>query len=110
MIRILLSVFILCFASPGLAQSYQKGADLYKAGKLKEAMDVWRASAKLGNANSQYQYGSQHLVGNEVVKKDYAVAFKWLKKASDAGMHYAHYNLAQLYSNGWHVKKTKNMH
>ena len=109
MLKKLVLVIFCIFPLQAFASNYQEGVEAYQKGKIQEAMKIWHEAAKEGDVSSQYQFGSQHLLGINGVTKDYAIAYKWLNKAAIAGQQHAQYNLAQMFANGWHVEKDEKL-
>ena len=60
--------------------------------------------AKQGNAKAQYNLGGMYYNG-QGVRKDYAQAVQWYRKAAEQGYAVAQYNLGQMYREGQGVRK-----
>ena len=60
--------------------------------------------AKQGNAKAQYNLGGMYYNGKGV-RKDYAQAVQWYRKAAEQGFSKAQYNLGVMYEKGQGVRK-----
>ena len=60
--------------------------------------------AKQGNAKAQYNLGGMYYNG-QGVRKDYAQAVQWYRKAAEQGNAKAQYNLGVMYEKGQGVRK-----
>ena len=60
--------------------------------------------AKQGNAKAQYNLGGMYYNG-QGVRKDYAQAIQWYRKAAEQGIAQAQYNLGVMYANGLGVRQ-----
>lgn len=78
---------------------FDEALSLYKEGKLKEALEIFKALAEQGHAMSQFIVGNMYDFG-ESVPRDYKQAFIWYKKAAEQGHPDAEYNLAVFYADG----------
>lgn len=65
---------------------------------------LMKIAAERGDAPSQLQLGTLYEEGR-VIRKDSALAFKWLKKAADQGMSTAQYGVAAKYEFGVGVRQ-----
>lgn len=78
---------------------FDEALSLYKAGMLKEALEIFKALAEQGHVMSQFIVGNMYDFG-ESVPRDYKQAFIWYKKAAEQGHPDAEYNLAVFYADG----------
>ena len=60
--------------------------------------------AKQGNAKAQYNLGGMYYNG-QGVRKDYAQAVQWYRKAAEQGIAQAQYNLGLMYAKGEGVRQ-----
>ena len=60
--------------------------------------------AKQGNAKAQYNLGGMYYNGKGV-RKDYAQAVQWYRKAAEQGLAEAQFNLGLMYYNGQGVRQ-----
>ena len=72
------------FSGSVFADDLKDAMAAHKSKDYKEAVRLYRLSAKQGNAEAQYNLGLMYEKG-QVVPKDFKEAFKWSKLAADQG-------------------------
>lgn len=92
-------VLLTCLASSMAVADFEKGIAAYQANDLPLAFKEFNASAKQGQADSQYNVALmyEHGIG---VAKDETKAVNWYQKSALQGTAAAQFNLAVLYENG----------
>jgi hypothetical protein len=77
----------------------------YERGDYATAATLYAQAAKHGDRLAQFNYAMMLLRG-EAVATERGEAVSWLRKAADAGMMQAQYNLALLYEKGTGVPRS----
>lgn len=72
-----------------------------------KAMEYYKASAQLGNADAQAMVGYEYLIGDGVAV-NYTTAFQYLKAAADQGNAYAYGKIGDIYYYGLGVEENNN--
>ena len=75
-------------------QQFQQGLTAVKRGDYQNAFKIWLPLAKSGVMEAQVNLGHMYIRGDGV-KKDYAEAAKWYKKAAEQGYAEAQFNLRE---------------
>jgi TPR repeat protein len=82
---------------------------LLKEKKYKESLMYLEESANMGNSEAQYRLGITYLQ-NQLVKRNYEKAFKYLRKAADQDYALSFKPLAELYKNGLGTARNESMY
>ena len=96
---IIFSALIVSILSSPVLAGFTEGVAAYGSGNAPLAAKEFRAAAKEGHADSQFNLGLMYEKGIGV-NKDEKEAVVWYLKAALQGNSYAQYNLAVLYENG----------
>ena len=96
--------FLFLFSGSVFADDLKDAMAAHKSKDYKEAVRLYRLSAKQGNAEAQYNLGLMYEKG-QVVPKDFKEAFKWSKLAADQGNASTQNNLSYMYYKGQGVPK-----
>ena len=89
------------------SKDYKEAVRLYRLSAKQgnaEALKWYQLSAKQGNVEAQYNLGLMYEKG-QVVPKDFKEAFKWSKLAADQGNASTQNNLSYMYYKGQGVPK-----
>lgn len=84
---------------------YLEAADKLRAGKSKEAIDLFRVAADSGESRAMQDLGEIFLEGT-VVAKNYDEALKWFRKAAEKGNTSAMLSLGGMYELGDGVEQS----
>lgn len=87
---------------------YAEAVACKKAGKVKEAFDLFLKAAELGHADAQNQVGEMYLNGLGC-KQNYQEANRWFNKAEEQDHIPAFMNSGVCYENGWGVGPDRQM-
>ena len=93
-----LVVLLLGLAFPAWADS-KSADDAVQRGDYEMALREYRALAKVGNPNAEYNIGVMYDLGTGV-EQDRAEAVIWYRKAANQNHDNAQFNLGFLYANG----------
>lgn len=86
---------------------YQRALQLGAQGAFNDCVMYLAEAAKQGVAEAQYLY-ARHAYDGMVIPKNYTLAVKWFRKASEQGCKEATYYLSMCYENGYGgLKKNK---
>ena len=96
--------FLFLFSGFVFADDLKDAMAAHKSKDYKEAVRLYRLSAKQGNAEAKYNLGLMYEKG-QVVPKDFKEAFKWSKLAADQGNASTQDNLSYMYYKGQGVPK-----
>ena len=95
-----LALFTSCLLLSANVTAYLiKGLIAYGADDYETAVREWKASAELGDPESQFWLGTMYDEGNGVLLDDKEAA-KWYTKAAEQGNAAAQFNLALMYDEG----------
>ena len=81
------------------AGELEDGVDAAFRDDPKEAVRLFRLSAKQGNVKAQYNLGYMYEIGKGV-PQDYREAAKWFRVAAKKGLAQAKFKLGWMYANG----------
>ncbi|MCG8503569.1 MAG: sel1 repeat family protein [Sphingomonadales bacterium] len=91
--------------SPALqAQTFGDGVAAYATGRYDQAIEIWGALARDGDADAAYRLGLLHELGRGVDANP-AAAADWYRRSADAGHGAAAHALANLLAEGKGVEK-----
>jgi hypothetical protein len=87
------------YTMPATAATPEEGRRAYDAGHFTDAMGIWSALSRQGNAEAEFGLGLLYDLGNGT-PEDPETAFFWYKAAADAGLPAAEFNIAAMYDSG----------
>jgi len=102
---IIFAFFILAYAFPVRADSFEDGIAAVKRGDVADAVRILPPLAWQGHFSAHGIIGEIYLEGGEGVRQDYAEAAKWHTLAANNGWHMSQYSLALMYQKGEGVPK-----
>ena len=77
-----------------LDKFYHSGTGVQK--NIKEAFYWYERSSAYGNRFAQHHLGIQYEIGNNGIKQDYRLAYKWFKMASVNGLEQSQEKLKEI--------------
>lgn len=83
---------------------FERGRQCFSDGDFNRAVQYFRESAEIGNANAQFCLAVSYVKGWGV-ERNVAEAFKWMKRAAESGNADAQFYVAMRYENGDGVER-----
>ena len=97
---------ILALGGPALAGPFEDGKAAFDRGEEAAAFAIWKPLADDGDVNAQFWLGQMYDLGRGV-KKDFAQAALWYRRAAEQGNPVAQHNLGYMYEVGDGVKTSE---
>lgn len=94
----------LLLAAPVLAADFDSGAQAFRRGDDRAALEIWRPLAEAGDPKAQYALGYM-LHHGRGTPKHLGEAIAWYRKAAEGDDPDAIYTLGMLAENGWGMAK-----
>ncbi len=84
-------------------------AELYRDGKVAEAIDSWKYLEEKGDRDSQAMLGELYISGQDGLDQSYQDALMWYTNAAVQGSAHGQYGLGVIFGNGWGVERNDNL-
>lgn len=107
-------IIIICMFLPFLSiaqsteeQLFEQVTSYYNAKEYEKAYPLYLELANNGNVRAQRVMGHYYYYGDSPVKKNYAKAYEWYKKAAEQGDGVALNHIGWMYKKGYYLTQSK---